>query len=292
MSLDCDLPFWPKGIDDEEPIHCRYCGTWMDDYDDPGLWQVSFGAFAAAHEAGVRDPYFAGPEPGHPQVVLRGDIVDRRTCLHICPACGWWLAEDRAVLPAEQWQYWVVTMASAPALEELALDDIAAPLQEVRRYLVRRFDARMSMHPRLFELTVASVFGDLGYRALATAYSRDGGVDIVLEDGSGVRIGVQVKRHKNTVEVEQIRAFLGALMLGGYAGGVYVSASRFSRGAQEAAASSTQAVLPIHLVDAGRFLDMLGYAQLKRVPRPADCGISRARPLVFQAHSHCHLNSL
>lgn len=141
-------------------------------------------------------------------------------------------------------------------------------------------------------MTVASVFGDLGYRASATGYSNDGGGDVILEDGSGARIGVQVKRQKGFVEVEQIRAFLGALMLGGYTRGVYVSASRFSRGARKAARLSTQTVMPIELVDAGRFFDMLGYVQLRHRPRPGDCNITRARPLKFYGHDYHHLNTL
>ena len=264
----------------------------MDDYYDPGLWDVSFEEFAAFHDETVRNPDFLGPPCEHPHVILRGDIVERKVCLHICPACGWWISEDRAVLPAMHWQHWAVTLASAPVLEDLALDDIELPLLHVRRYLMRKFEARASMHPRLFELTVASVFNDLGYKAYATAYSNDGGVDVILEDSSGARIGVQVKRRRNAVEVEQVRAFLGALVLGGYTRGVYVSASRFARGARDVAQRSSQTVMPIELVDAGRFFDMLGYAQLRRRPGPEDCNIVRAIPLKFHGNYHCNLNAL
>lgn len=288
----CELPFWRGNIAEEDPVRCSYCGTWMDDYYDPALWDVHFEDFAAVYQTAIRDPDFNGPPLGHPHVILQGDIVERKVCLHICPVCGWWIAEDRAVLPAMQWQHWAVTLASAPVLEEFALDDIDLPIRQVRRYLMRKFEARASMHPRLFELTVASVFRDLGYSAYATAYSNDGGVDVILEDGSGARIGVQVKRQKGAVEVEQIRAFLGGLMLGGHSRGVYVSASRFSRGARKAAQHSAQAAVPIELVDADRFFDMLGYAQLMHSPTPEDCSITRARPLKFHGHGCYHLNTL
>lgn len=264
----------------------------MDDYYDLDLWDVAFEDFAAFHEVMIRDPYFNGPPLGHPHVMLRGDTVERKVCLHICPACGWWIAEDRAVLPAMHWQHWAVTLTSASVLEEFSLNDISAPLQQVRRYLMRKFEARASMHPRLFELTVASVFSDLGYLAHVTGYSNDGGVDVILEEGSGARIGVQVKRRREAVEVEQVRAFLGALVLGGYTRGVYVSASRFSRGAREAACHSAETVMPIELVDAGRFFDMLGYAQLKHRLRPEDCNITRTKPLTFLGHEHYNLNTL
>lgn len=209
MPSNCELPFWRGSIEEEGAVHCSYCGAGMDDYYDPDLWDVAFEDFAAVHEVMIRDPYFSGPPLGHPHVILRGDVVERKVCLYICPTCGWWIAEDRAVLPAMHWQHWVVTLASAPVLEELALNDIGAPLQQVRRYLMQKFEARASMHPRLFELTVASVFSDLGYLAYVTGYSNDGGVDVILENGSGARIGVQVKRRRDAVEVDQIRAFLG-----------------------------------------------------------------------------------
>src|SRR6218665_490852 len=285
-AADSQLPFWRGDISQEESVHCRYCGSWMDDYPDPGLWDVAFEKFSAVHEAAVKDPDFPGPPMGHPHVILRGDIVERKVCLHICPSCGWWIAEDRAVLPAKSWQYWAVTLASAPVLAELALDCIGVPLHLTRRYLMRKFEARASMHPRLFELTVASVFRDLGYRACATAYSKDGDIDVVLEDSSGSKIGVQVKRRRDAIEVEQIRAFLGVLTLGDYTRGVYVSASRFSRGAREAAQRSTQTVMPIDLVDADRFFDMLCLAQLAHAPSPEDCGITTSSPPKFFRNSY------
>lgn len=205
LPTHCELPFWRGSVEEEDPVHCRYCCATMDDHYNPDLWDVGFEDFAAFHDDAIRGWDFNGPALGHPHVILRGDIVERKVCLHICPACGWWIAEDRAVLPAMHWQHWAVTLASAPVFEELALNDISAPLQHVRRYLIQKFEARASMHPRLFELTVASVFGDLGYVAQATGYSNDGGVDVILQDGSGTRIGVQVKRTRDTVEVEQIR---------------------------------------------------------------------------------------
>jgi len=288
----CELPFWRWNLTEEDSVACSYCGAWMDDHYDPGLWDLAFEDFAAAHDKVTGDPDSYGLPLGHSHQTLRGNIVERKVCLHICSFCGWWIAEDRAVLPATQWQHWAVTLASASVLEELALDDIDVPLQEARRYLSRQFEARLSMNPRLFEQTVASVLGDLGYRAQATAYSNDGGIDVVLEDGSGARIGVQVKRRKDAIEVEQIRAFLGALVLGGYSRGVYVSASRFSRGACKAAEHSAKRGIPIELIDADRFFDVLGYAQLRHPLAPQYCNIERGRPLSFHLHGHYHLKTL
>ncbi|GJJ01673.1 hypothetical protein RugamoR64_22110 [Duganella rhizosphaerae] len=273
-------------------MKCAYCGSGTDDYHDPDLWDVPFSKFEAAHSFMTHDPEFPGAPVGSPQTELSGEICERKTCLHICPECGWWIAEDRAVLAAQQWQHWVVTLASMSTLQDLDLTDITAPLREVRQYLRWKFDARTTMHPRLLELTVASVFSDFGRQVVATAYTNDGGIDAVLEDAAGNHVGIQVKRQKNTVEVEQIRAFLGALVLGGYTRGVFVSTSRFSKGAVRAAQQSTETVIPISLVDANRFFDMLRYAQFAHTPGPADCHISRTNPLEFHLQDHYHLNTL
>ena len=286
------FPFWHGDVATEDPISCRFCGMKMDPHYDLGVWTLSYDNYASAHDETIRDPLFEALEPGHPHSSLRGDIVERKECLHICPACGWWIAEDRALLPAVDWQVWAVTLASAAVLETLSLDDISVPLQEVRRYLMRRSEACMSMHPRLFELTVASVFSDLGYVACATAYTHDGGVDVVMQRSPHERIGVQVKRHRGVVKVEKIRAFLGALVLGGFARGVFVSATSFSRGAISAARCSEDTATPIELIDASRFFDMLGYAQLLKRPMPEDCGIKQSLPLSFHLGAHSHLKAL
>lgn len=286
---NCDLPMWCGDVDQEAEVECPYCGCSTDPHHDPGCWKLSFEDFKAAFaRMNVRREY--GYPRGHLHSILRGDILERKVCLHICPKCGWWIAEDRAVLPAVAWQHWAVTLASAPAMLDLRLDNVELPIQEVRRYLVRRFDQRATMHPRLFELTVASVFADWGYKALATAYSRDGGIDVILSSGSEERIGVQVKRQKNSVSVEQIRAFLGALVLGGFRRGVFVAASRLRNEAVRAARTA-EVIAPIELVDCERFFDALGCAQLSQAPAPDQC-IDGSRPLTFHTRYCHHLDTL
>lgn len=287
-----EFPWWRSRLADEDECHCPYCAAPTDDYLDPGLWDVPFARFANVLDEEVSDPEWYGPPAGDPDLSLCGYISERKASLHICPMCGWWAAEERAVLPAKGGQLWVTTVASMAVLQELNLGDIQAPLQEVRRFLMRKYSAKATMHPRLFELTVASVFRDLGYEAFATAYSNDGGVDVVLHDHGTGSIGVQVKRTRHAVQVDQIRAFLGALNLGGYARGAFVASSRFSKGAIHAAKRCTEMHVPIELIDADRFFDALTYAQLSHRPGPEDCGITRSVPLVFKNHSLYYLNSL
>jgi restriction system protein len=286
----CDLPMWRGNLAEEEEVRCVYCGCMTDDHHDPDRWNLSFEAFKTAFDRVNKSRVYGLPKE-HPHSVLSGDIVERKVCLHICPMCGWWIAEDRAVLSAVRWQHWAVTLASAPALVELDLNNIELPIQEVRNYLAREFERRAVMHPRLFELTVASVFADFGYAPLVTAYSNDGGVDVILQADSGERIGVQVKRQRSSVGVEQIRAFLGALVLGGFRRGAFVSSSRFSRGAIGAARRITEDIMPIELIDSEQFFNSLGSAQLAQAPTPEQC-IEDAGKLKFHLQACYNLNSL
>lgn len=108
---------------------------------------------------------------------------------------------------------------------------------------------------------VGSVFKSLGYHVVVTGRSNDGGIDAVLEGASGIRIGVQVKRYRNKIEAEQIRAFTGALVIEGFTRGIYVTTSAFRPGAKRAAEKSEVRGHPISLVDADGFLAALSVAQ-------------------------------
>lgn len=151
------------------------------------------------------------------------------------------------------------------SLRELDSTDLSVPLPELRGYLVRRVDALYKVHPRRFEEIVCSVFHDLGYSARVTAYSGDGGVDVILEDSSGSSIGVQVKgcAKGRRIEAEQIRSLAGALLVNGHTRGVFITTSSFRKGARAAAKRLAGIGYPVELVDAGRFLQALGIAQIK-----------------------------
>lgn len=121
-------------------------------------------------------------------------------------------------------------------------------------------EARFDLHPRLFELTVASVFKDQGYDVEATAYSKDGGID-VIHKRSGEEIGVQVKRYRQNIGVEQIRELVGALVLRGNRTGIFVSTSDFTGASKAAREQYAGCGYELELVDGRRFLHALGIAQ-------------------------------
>jgi hypothetical protein len=61
--------------------------------------------------------------------------------------------------------------------------------------------------------------------------------------------------------VEAIRALAGALLLGGYTKGIFVTTSHFQSGADRTVALASARGVPIELVDAQRFYDALGIVQ-------------------------------
>lgn len=184
--------------------------------------------------------------------------------LSICPHCGWWSVfrvhqneYERTAGIAESYS------GTIGCLKELDLTDVSAPLDEVRRYLLAKKDSVYDAHPKLFEDVVCGMFKDLGWEARATAYIGDKGVDVILDGPDGSTVGVQVKRYKKErrIEAEQIRSLAGALLQNGHTKGIFVTTSKYRRGAKEAAREFASKGYPIELIDAERFLAALGIAQ-------------------------------
>lgn len=178
-------------------------------------------------------------------------------CVRVCDSCGWWWFHDAYV---DDKLSLVWRRSVHPQLKQLDLSDLSVPIQDVERYLSARYESRFEVHPRRFEEVVASVFKDHGYAVSVTAYHCDGGVDVLLTRGSDT-IGVQVKRYRNTIGVEQIRSLAGALIVGGITKGMFVTTSRFSRGAEKCARRLRRRGMPIKLLDAERFFDALRLAR-------------------------------
>ncbi|NKL98448.1 restriction endonuclease [Rhizobium leguminosarum] len=242
------MTIWEYGAtsrDDIWSIDCLFCRSPMTTvfskhHDTRKLFNRHTGAFLSNHTDGVR-------------------IVQR------CELCGWWKAYDHSdhetTRPLQTRQ---TLMGAAGSLKELDLQDIGLPLDEVRNFLLARYDSRFDIHPRLFEETVASGFQSLGFNSIVTAYSGDGGIDGVLEK-DGRQIGVQVKRYRGSIEVEQIRAFVGSLVLKDMTEGIFVTTSCFQSGGQSTAALAGVRGYRIDLVDAPRFYDALKLGQLPAV---------------------------
>jgi restriction system protein len=184
--------------------------------------------------------------------------------LAVCPHCEWW-----SVFRVHQNEYERTAgfaeslSGTIGCLKELDLNDISAPLQEVRQYLIARKESVFDAHPKLLEDVVCSMFKDLGWNARVTSYIGDKGIDVILDGPDGKTIGVQVKRYKKErrIEAEQIRSLAGALLQNGHTKGIFITTSKYRKGAMEAAQEFTSIGYPIELIDADRFLTALGIAQ-------------------------------
>ena len=152
----------------------------------------------------------------------------------ICPGCGWWKYGVGTQIGGKSPTFFETKLAS---LKKLDLADVSIPLEDIRAYLTARYDRRFDLHPRVFEQVVADVFRDHGYHAHATAYSGDGGVDVVLKRDD-ISIGVQVKRYRGRIGVDQIRELTGALVIEGHTRGIFVTTSEFQSGASDTARRS------------------------------------------------------
>lgn len=198
------------------------------------------------------------PLTGDPEEMVDVDI-------RFCPKCGWWKIVERSKSSYEGNEVMmikgVIEIRSAIAsLKELDLTDINTPIEEIRNYLIVRYDERFDVNPKVFENVVCSVFKDLGYQAITTAYSGDGGIDVILEKGKE-QIGVQVKRTKNKIQVEQIRSLTGALILGDMTKGVFLTTSDFTKGGNKIIKDLDKKGYKIELMNAERFYQDLEFSQ-------------------------------
>jgi restriction system protein len=196
------------------------------------------------------------------QIVL---LIQMSMCVH----CGWWRVYrvHHGENPRTR-DLFESYSAAIGSLKELDVEDISAPLDELRQYLVAKRDAVFRMHPRSLERLVCGIFQAFGWNARVTAYSGDQGVDVILEDSSGKTVGVEVKRYKSESRIgaEQIRSLAGALLLNGHTRGMFVATTTFTSGARRTAGRLSSIGHPIELVDAERFFEALGIAHRKQSP--------------------------
>jgi hypothetical protein len=182
-----------------------------------------------------------------------------------CPVCGWWYVEE--VVDGNHDKGY----GGFAQLRTLDLSDIATPVDEVRRFLLAKYESRFHVNPELFEHTVAAVLRDSGYQPRVTSYRADNGIDIYLDGPGDTLIGVQVKRWRGSIKIEQIHALAGALMINNCTEGVFVTTSSFQRGAQSTAQEFRDVLgLPMRLIDAPRLYDALRITSREEMPNADD----------------------
>lgn len=182
-----------------------------------------------------------------------------------CPVCGWWYVQE--VYEGNHDHYY----GGFARLKNLDVNDINAPIDEVRQYLLARYELRFNVHPRILEETVAAIFRSVGYSARITAYSGDNGIDVYLDGPSDALVGVQVKRWRGAIKVEQIHSLAGALIVNRCTSGVFVTTSEFQRGAKSNAERFwAEAGIPIELVNSERLYEALMITRRRRAQGGSD----------------------
>lgn len=184
--------------------------------------------------------------------------------IRLCRVCGWWYL-SRGYREGES----VSGYLGMGTLCELDFQKDSAAIVEIRTHLAARYEERFSIDPFVFEEVVASVYRDLGYSTWVTGRHSDGGIDILLSGPEDTRIGVQVKRYKNAIKVEQIRSLVGALVLKGITKGIFVTTSTFQSGARTSTQLAAIRGCAVELVDAEKFFSVLGMVQ-RSIFRSAD----------------------
>jgi restriction system protein len=180
-----------------------------------------------------------------------------------CQKCGWWLHRHvrDSVVNDHGFPHWYRQVwGAAGCLKQLDLTAPDAPLDEIRAFLMGRYERRHSIDSFRFEELVGSVYRDLGYHTLVTNRRGDKGIDVFLRKGEST-IGVQVKRYRDAVDVAKIRELSGALFYHGLTKGIFVTTSRFTTGATEYVEGFLMRGQEIQLVDADAFYDALEIAQ-------------------------------
>ncbi len=208
--------------------------------------------------------------------VQRGDSVHRKERFaKACRLCGWWTAGGGAWVIAgphgTMGHRWTGrSYGGVATLKALDLTDLSLPVEEIRKYLIAKYDRRFELEPRAFEQTVGSVLRDCGYPdVVVTGYQNDGGIDVICRGVDGV-VGVQVKRYRDKIGVAQIREFVGAMIDSAVPRGIFVTTSEFTKGALGLASRMGERGHAVELVNAPTFYDALRITQRPAYRNGAD----------------------
>jgi Restriction endonuclease len=182
-----------------------------------------------------------------------------------CSVCGWWTAVAEVDVYAKMDGFSTRTVyANVGVLKALSSPTSSDAIEETRRYLEKRQEARFTVRPRQFEQVVASVYRDIGYEVRITGQRNDGGIDAILDGPHGTQIGVQVKRWKEKIEAEEIRSLAGALFMNGMPQGIFVTTSDFTSGAVLTARRLASRGIPVQLVNWQAFFDAMKISRITK----------------------------
>ena len=188
----------------------------------------------------------------------------------VCPSCGWWLATedcwdsscgslpDRAIR---------ITKATGAALDKFGAGPTGSDLKSLRDEIEKhvRGNGESDEWAAMEDATLA-ILRSMGYHALATARSKDGGVDILLEHPALGIVYVQIKHSKNKIGVRVLRELVGTLCIKGVNDGMLVTSSGFTKGTEDESDAAASAGRVVELVDGKKFLAALNLNTREKKP--------------------------
>ncbi len=196
---------------------------------------------------------------------LSGNYGNQGKRLQVCQKCGWWVVTEKSGYAHGSYEGSLNIKRGCGCLKNLSKIEVnKIPLKELRKYLMANYESKNLMNGRRFEEVVVAIFKDFNYSVILTEYSGDRGIDIIiLEDEKGNNTGIQIKRYKNRIEAEQIRAFAGALVLNKMTRGIYITTSDYRKGAEQSAKDYGEFDIKISLINSDKVYDNLKLSQRK-----------------------------
>lgn len=180
--------------------------------------------------------------------------------LQVCPRCAHWRFWSANHVCMDPPRYVAATSVAGRFSPELP-DGCAV---EIARALRQHPDRWCMATPNGLERFVSEVFR-ANYAPCEVRHvggTADGGVDVVLVLGSGLRTLIQVKRRASCLKrepVSTVRELLGSMVLcDGRMGMVVSTAAGFTRPSWEAVGEARQRGFLIELIDRGALDEMLG----------------------------------
>lgn len=158
------------------------------------------------------------------------------------PDCKEFLLKER--LSRKSNQQTEIENNSDESIDNTPQEQLSSSFKNIRQTVYDEIiDTILSKSPRAFEYLVVKLMEKMGYggqiqnSGVVTQYSNDGGIDgIIKEDILGLgRIHIQAKRYdrSNTISREDVQNFVGALAVAQSNKGVFITTSKYSKGAIE-----------------------------------------------------------
>jgi restriction system protein len=167
-------------------------------------------------------------------------INDKGRQLLTRPDCNKFLVKER--LSRRLNQQSEIENNDSGGIENTPQEQLSSSFENIRQTIYDEIiDTILSKSPRAFEFLVVKLMEKMGYggqiknAGLVTQFSNDGGIDgVIKEDILGLgRIHIQAKRYdrKNVIGREDVQNFVGALAVAQSNKGVFITTSKYSKGA-------------------------------------------------------------